>query len=197
LRVALCGALAGATNAWLCYARLPEPVGGNPGFEWHLIPAGAVHGGLLAVAAFGLGRRMAKRSLALRLSAAPVLAWVAGVVSFIPLDLSAFGESWSRSLTWPFHEGWAGALVVPCMYFGLVAGAYYLSLALFCRSGGSLRVHVLCACAGGILGSLWWWISSEPWYFSLLHGAIWGALVGTGAWTVRRDDGSGMEARGA
>jgi hypothetical protein len=37
---------------------------------------------------------------------------------------------------------------------------------------------VLLASASGALGSLWWWIEWEFAYFSLIHGAIWGVLVG-------------------
>jgi len=31
--------------------------------------------------------------------------------------------------------------------------------------------------AAGVLGSLWFWIGDQ-WYFSLLHGTVWGCLVG-------------------
>lgn len=186
LRVGACGVVAGAINAWLCYARVPETVGGSPDFAWHLIPAGAIHGGALAMFAFGLARLFSRRSLGLRLAAAPFLAWLAGFASWIPLNRSAFDQPWLTSLTWPFHSRWYDALLGPLTSFGLVALVYYLSLALFCAKRRSLATHVLCASAGGILGSLWWWIEFEPWYFSLLHGAIWGVFVGAGAWSACR-----------
>ena len=186
LRVGACGALGGATNAWLCYAQLPVAAAGNASFAWHVVPAGAVHGGLLAVFAFGVYGLFSKRSLGTRLLVALPLAWIAGVASWIPLNRSAFDEPWSKSLTWPFHESWSAAVVAPFQYFGLVAGLYYLLLALCCSRQRSLGAHLLYGIASGALGSLWWWISAEPWYFSLLHGAIWGTLVGIGAWAASR-----------
>src|SRR4249920_2218638 len=88
----LCGALGGTANAWLCYAKLPVPVKDDPKFAWHVIPAGAFHGGVLAVAAFGAGVFFCSRSLRARLAVAVPLAWVAGFVAWIPLNRSAFEE---------------------------------------------------------------------------------------------------------
>jgi hypothetical protein len=193
LRVGACGAVAGAINAWLCYARVPAAVGENPDFAWHLIPAGAVHGAVLAVCAFGLAARLSKRSLGVRLAAALPLAWIAGFASWIPLNRSAFDQPWLRSLTWPFHSAWNDTLVAPLTSFGLVALVYYLALVLLRGKPRSLATHMLCASAAGALGSLWWWILFEPWYFSLLHGAIWGACVGAGVWGVSRRGRTGMQ----
>jgi hypothetical protein len=186
LRIGACGALGGAANAWLCYAQLPVAAG-NTTFAWHVVPAGAVHGGLLAVIAFGAGRLLSKWTLGARLLAAPLLAWIAGVLSWIPLSRSATEDPWARSLTWPFHQGWKAAIVDPFLCFGLVAGLYYLSVVLFSLRERRLGAHLLYAGLSGALGSLWWWISIEPWYFSPLHGAIWGAFVGTGAWSLSRN----------
>jgi hypothetical protein len=65
-RVALLAAAAGATNAWLCFAGIPVPVEDDPAIKWHVIPAGALHGGILAlwplVVAVGLGTWTALRS---------------------------------------------------------------------------------------------------------------------------------------
>jgi hypothetical protein len=188
LRVAICGAIGGATNAWLCYAQLPVPAGG-PGtspFAWHVVPAGAVHGFVLAVVAFGASGLFSNRSVGVRLLAAPLLTWIAGMASWIPLNRSAFEESWAKSLTWPFHEGLPKALVAPLQYFGLVAGFYYFSLVFGRPRQRRLHAHLFSAFASAALGSLWWWISVEPWYFSVLHGAIWGSFVGAGVWSVTR-----------
>jgi hypothetical protein len=186
LRVAIGGALGGATNASLCYAQLPEAASRNATFGWHVIPAGAIHGGLLAAIGFSAGRLLAKRSVGAGLFAVLPLAWIAGFASWIPLNRSAFDEPWTESFTWPFHESWGLALVGPLQYFGLVAGLYCLLWA-FCRMPDwGLTRHVLGTGACGVLGSLWWWSSTEPWYFGLLHGAIWGTLVGVGAWSAAR-----------
>lgn len=185
VRVGLCGALAGATNAWLCYARLPVAVSGNPTFAWHLVPAGAAHGGLLGMVAFGVGTALSTRRLGARLAVALPLAWVAGFVSWIPLNRSAFGDPWAKSFSWALHEGWGAALLGPLQYFGLVALLYYLAVALCLDRERGLTAHVALAAVAGILGSLWWWIAMGPWYFSVLHGAIWGTLLGAGAWSAR------------
>lgn len=184
-RVGLCGALGGAINAWLCYARLPVAVSGNPKFAWHVVPAGAVHGGLLAIAAFGVGIAFSTRRLRTRLAVALPLAWVAGFVSWIPLNRSAFEEPWAKSFGWALHNGWGAALLGPLQYFGFVALLYYLAVALCLPRRRGLTAHVILAAVAAILGSLWWWIAIGPWYFSVLHGTVWGTFVGVGAWSAR------------
>jgi hypothetical protein len=144
--------------------------------------------------AFGLATLLSKRSLGVRLSAALPLAWIAGFASWIPLYRSVFDAPWPESLAWPFLGGWDTVLLCPLAFFGLVALVHYLALTLFCAKPRNLATHLLCASAGGVLGSLWWWISFEPWYFSLLHGAIWGACVGTGAWSASRGWRAGIKA---
>jgi hypothetical protein len=191
-RVALCGALGGGVNAWLCYARLPVAVSDNPDFAWHLIPAGAVHGGVLAFAAFGAGMLLCTRRLRTRLAVAPPLAWVAGFVAWIPLNRSAFQQPWPESFSWALREGWGPALLGPLQYFGFVALLYYLAVALFLARERRLAVHVSVAAVAGVAGSLWWWITIGPWYFSALHGAIWGTLVGVGAWAASQIDGASV-----
>jgi hypothetical protein len=185
-RLALCGALGGGLNAWLCYARLPVAVNDNTTFAWHVVPAGAVHGGVLALAAFAAGMFLCTRRLWIRLVAAVPLAWVAGFVAWIPLNRSAVEEPWPKSFSWALHDGWGPALLGPLQYFGFVALLYYLAVTFRLARERRLAVHVTGAAAAGILGSLWWWIAIGPWYFSALHGAIWGTLVGVGAWTTRR-----------
>ena len=186
VRVALCGALGGGTNAWLCFARVPVPVKDNPNFGWHLIPAGAVHGAVLAIVSFGLGTFLSRRTVRARLAAALPLAWLAGFASWIPLNRSAFDEPWAKSVAWPFHQRWDGALLGPLQYFGFVALLYYAAVAFGLTRHTRLAPHVACASAAGVLGSLWWWSAMEPWYLSILHGAIWGACVGVGAWASHR-----------
>lgn len=186
VRVAICGALGGGTNAWLCFARVPVPVKDNPTFGWHLIPAGAIHGAVLAVVAFGLGVLLSRRTLRARLAAALPLAWLAGFASWIPLNRSAFDEPWSKSFAWPLHQRWDGALLGPLQYFGFVALLYYAAVAFWLTRESRLAPHIASASVAGILGSLWWWSAMEPWYLSVLHGAIWGACVGMGAWSSHR-----------
>jgi hypothetical protein len=183
LRVGACGAAAGAINAGFCYA-IAKPLP----FAWHIIPAGAVHGGLLAISAFGMSRLFLKKNLGTRILAAPLVAWIGGYLSWISLSLSltAFPllrEPWTHSLFWPFFEHWEGMLVKPAFSFGLVASLYYLFLVLYCGKKRGLGPHLIGAVVSGILGSLSFWIGFG-WYFSPIHGAIWGILVGIGAWTA-------------
>jgi hypothetical protein len=195
LRVGLCGALGGAINAgqYLLWVGTDTSCGYfclGPSFEWHLVPAGAVHGGLLAALAFAGGSLLAKRRLAAKLLGVLLLGWFAGYASWIPLDRSLNGGSWPESLSWAFRSASLATLWLPFLYFGLVASIYCLCLALFAARKATLGANVLYASISGILGSLWFWISfGERWYysvFSLLHGAIWGICVGVGAWMVSR-----------
>jgi hypothetical protein len=132
--------------------------------------------------------RFARARLAVRLAAAVPVAWLAGYASWIPLNRSAFDESWSKSFLWPF-EDWTRAAWVPFAHFGLVAFLYYLWLAVRGLETRGLAANVIAGCAAGVFGSLWWWISWEPWYFSVLHGAIWGALAGAGVAGSMKGDG--------
>jgi hypothetical protein len=184
LKVGLCGAGGGAINAWLCYTGLPVAIEEAPDFRWHVIPAGAIHGGLLAAVAFGVGQALWARSVRTRMAAALPLAWMAGYVSWIPLNWSAFDRPWAESLNWPFESRWSELPLGLLQQFGFVALFYYAAVAMRLVDERRLSLHVAGASAAGILGSLWWWTAMEVWYFSLLHGAIWGTCVGVGAWAV-------------
>jgi hypothetical protein len=168
-------------NAWLCFVELPVAVDGNPVFHWHVIPAGAAHGAILAASTFGMAETVKNRGVVVRLALAAPLAWLAGYGSWVPLNRSVFGESWPESVVWPFENVSLKTFYEPFSVFGLVALLYYLCLC-FRRNRNGLGTHLLIAVASGILGSLWWWIAVQPWVLSLVHGTIWGLLVGFGAW---------------
>ena len=195
--VAAMGALGGAINAALCFLKLPVPVGDTSvSFSWPIIPAGAAHGALLAVACMAGWAWLRTRRPMIQWIGLPVLGWVCGWVSFMPLrwyiaaTFSGLGTRLAGPPTvrevvfWPLGKqiSWE-ALVGPLQFFGFVGAAYGLLSLLAARSGKSGReVTVAMFCAAGVLGSLWWWIDWQPWYFSLIHGTLWGFLVGTGAW---------------
>ena len=185
-RLMLTAAVGGAANAWLCYARLPVPVNDDPTFAWHVVPAGAVHGAILATVAHRVGVALRPRSLHMRAAVAMPLGWVAGVLSWIPLNVSVFGASWRDSVTWPLEDGWQGALLTPFQYFGLVALLYYTGVSLGLTRARRLITQITVGSIAGMLGSLWWWVGAKPWYFAIVHGAIWGTLVGIGIWTSQR-----------
>jgi len=184
--IGLMGGLGGAVNAWLCYAKIPVSPGYTE-FAWHMIPAGAVHGGVLAVVAVGAALLVWDQKPAVQWGALPVVGWLAGWWSWAPLQQSIFGKGVIGSLFWPFHsslrEMWLGLL----QYFGLVSLLYYGGLVLGRQlRAADLRTHQVIAGASGVLGSLWFWIDAKPWYLCFLHGAIWGSLVGFGVWKSRQ-----------
>jgi hypothetical protein len=187
LKVSGAGALAGAVNAWLCYSRLPVPVEEYTDFAWHLVPAGAAHGATLALCA-SLGWNWTRHfAWPKRIAAAVAMGWTAGFLSWQPLRMSIDNRlGWAA---WPFDEGWLGAFTSPLSTFGLVVCVYCLMPAGWTRGVRVGVQSVLLASAAGALGSLWWWIGYGPWYFSLLHGTIWGSAVGLASWTsaVRRE----------
>jgi hypothetical protein len=175
----LAGAGAGTLNAWLCYAKWPVPVT-NVSFHWHVIPAGFAHGGLLAVTAMAAALLAAKLHPSWRYAALPVAGWVGGYLSWIPLQMSVFEDSFTHALVWPVANGdsalqgtWA-----PFFHFGLVSALYYAWLMRRSRPW-QVWAEVIAASCAGVFGSLWWWSSMGTWYFSPLHGIAWGCLVGS------------------
>ncbi len=179
--VALLGASAGAVNGWLCLAGIPEPVHDNPTFRWVIVPGGAIHGAVLVLIPVVAAATLAAWRLTFRVLMAPLVGWIAGYASWIPLHHWAIDETWLKSVVWPWSQGggWTAAAWLPFPHFGLVAVIYFLALVV----QGSRRGPVLTAAAvvcAGVLGSLWWWIEFEPWYFAAIHGTVWGLLVGWG-----------------
>ena len=184
------GGLGGGINATLCYAKLPAPVSEGmfaPTLQWHIIPAGALRGALLALIAVSVAGRLWTASTCVRWLVLPVIGWVAGWLSWIPIQLSCVPESWLKVLVWPFNGSGLEALWGLLQYFGGVSLLYYFLLNI-CQQFSEERWwrHVLLGCASGVLGSLGFWMPSGRWYFSLIHGAIWGALVGYGVWLAQR-----------
>jgi hypothetical protein len=179
--VSVLGAAAGAANAWLCLSRIPEPVHDNPSFGWLTVPAGALHGAMLAVIPVAAHFAVFGWRLVSRCALAIPVGWLAGYLSWIPLHRWVIDEPWRKSLLWPF-EGDSGLGVAwsPFAYFGIVSGLYFLCLSIFARRR-SWAVQVACATGAGVLGSLWFWSEFQPWYFAAIHGTIWGVLVGGAA----------------
>ena len=200
-RVSLYGAIGGMLNACLCYAGLPIPVQErSASFHWHIIPAGLAHGSLLAIVATGSALLVARRDWALRWAAVPLVGWLGGYLSWIPLDLSAFGNPLSKALAWPVFSSNAiqSLLLAPFFYFGVVSALLYAWL-LKRRSSTPRWGDMAAASCAGAVGSLWWWSQWGPWYFSLLHGGVWGCCVGwavqsTETWGERRAAEQGDEA---
>lgn len=180
--VAAGGAAGGAVNALLCYLRVPVPIGDGPEYElaWHIVLAGAVHGGVLAAGAFYAARWWAPRNAALRLVGAVLVGWVAGYLSWNALSLSishTVRAPWSL-----FSDGALEAIRAPLDVFGAVAGLFWLALVTRRRPPASFGGCAIPAIACGVLGSLRWWIEYHLWYFSLIHGTIWGLAVGAALW---------------
>lgn len=179
-RAGLAGGLGGGANATLCYLRIPVPIHDTAvNLQWHVIPAGCAHGALLALVAGAAFQWAARRGAAVQWCAVILVAWFGGYLAWIPLDLSVTSSSLGQSLTWPAKSQpeITAILWTPVAYFGAVAGLLYASL-LLARTVDRRWMPLAGAIAAGTLGSLWWWIQWGPWYFSLLHGSLWGGLVG-------------------
>ncbi|MBI4354451.1 MAG: hypothetical protein HY595_04365 [Candidatus Omnitrophica bacterium] len=186
--IGLLGGVGGMVNAWHCYSiKILD-------FSWSIIPAGFCHGMVLAVVSVLGAVLFLKRAWGVRLVGLPVVGWLAGWWSGIPLWLHYFwttppifkgevaGMTWSkivRAFIWPF----GGGIWQPYFWFGLVGAAYYALLNLSQQlTSKRLMTHLMMGIISGILGSLWWWISSKMGYLSVVHGTIWGSLVGFGVW---------------
>ena len=186
LLVTCLGAIGGAVNAWLCVARIPEPIHDSPGLGWLTVPAGAAHGALLGVLpVLGILVASGWRPIYRLLLVVPV-GWLAGYVSWIPLDRWALDEPWEKSLLWPFQgEPWFGVTWTPFAYFGTVAALFFLCLCIW-GSRQSRVTQAACASGAGVAGSLWFWLEFQPWYFAAIHGTVWGLLVGWGVFQTNR-----------
>jgi hypothetical protein len=181
VRITAAGSVAGGINATLCVLDWPVPAAAAS-FRWHLIPAGMAHGGLLALAAIaGLAVSSRPRLARWRWLAAPIIGWLGGYTSWVPLEMSIFDQSLSDAFDGrpgvPYTSPSSGirwstlAGSAPCSNLWLVSGA----------GRHSRKMAIFGAALAGSLGSLCWWIEWSPWYFSLLHGGVWGILVGFAA----------------
>lgn len=173
------GGVGGAINAALAFVRLPVPVG-DVTFEWHVILAGAAHGAILAGTAAASAFALQAQALPLRWIAAPVVGWLAGWLSWVPMHLSIVDMGLMAALRWPFVDSFGDVLISPLRSFGLVSALLYGGLNLSVWPLSSRGVCVIMGITSGVLGSLWFWASVGPWYLALLHGGIWGGLVGRG-----------------
>ena len=180
---ALCGAAGGAANAFLCYQKIPVRV---ENFAWHIVPAGALHGAVLALIAVGLASKFYS-ALSFRWWLGFLLAgYAAGWLSWIPISFSAFRNPVLKSVFWPVGTDDFGILWGPYHAFGLVSAIYYLVLTRFgVFQKRNLAAHLAAATVSGVLGSLWFWIIFSQWYLALLHGAVWGIPVGFSVWRSR------------
>ncbi len=180
LTIAIAGALGGGLDAAACLLGWPVPVKEPAAaFRAHVVPAGALHGAVLAlVPVLGVRATLGARSL-LRWSAMVAVGWIGGYLTWIPLDMSVLGRSLPQAIAWPglARPSLVDLAWMPFLFFGGVSGLLYGSL-LLGTAETSRRRRMATAAAAGVLGSLWWWVEWRPWYFALLHGAVWGGLVG-------------------
>ena len=202
--IGLLGGLGGAINAWLCYAKLPVPIGGvnidEPSamqFHWSVMPGGAAHGALLALIPTIAALRLSRMTWPIKVGAVPIVGWVSGWLSWSAMSVAMnLQEQGAKTLIgvfgWPLqvaNEG-SDALWFPYCYFGFVGLLLFVLLLspLIEKAARRFWVSVALSVGSGVLGSLWWWIIWGRWYFSLIHGTIWGVLVGFGVWKATREN---------
>lgn len=174
-RVALAGGLGGLVNATLLLAGWPVEVE-NAGFEWHIVPAGFLHGSILALAALVSAPRARMLQPVLRLPWIVLGGWVAGYLSMIPIRMS-LNETVAVRMLFQWPDPWWE----PLAWFGGVTSLLIPWLA-WQRREAPVWPNAVAGCAAGALGSLWVWVNAgsrwEIWYMSPLHGCIWGCFVG-------------------
>lgn len=190
--VAAGGAAGGAINALLCLLGIPVQIsdGSILDLQWHIVPAGAVHGAILAAAAYYGARWWAPRNILLRLGGAIGVGWVGGYLSWNSLRLSlGHGFLTPREV---FSDGIVQAILGPLDFFGAVTALLYLVLVVRRPSTRSFWASATVAVTAGVLGSLhvWFDYSHAVWYLSLIHGTIWGLAVAAAlsVGTDRRDE---------
>ena len=108
------------------------------------------------------------------------------LLSHIPLTNGPVSFSLARiaeAFYWPLLMGVMDGISTPYYGFGLVS----VILCALWTVGGQftatrLLTQLIIGSVGGCLGSLWFWSSQDLWYYSVLHGCLWGSLVGYGVW---------------
>jgi hypothetical protein len=187
LLVGCAGALGGAINAWLVFKGIPAPMKGAPDLGWSVVPAGGLHGSVLAIIPVVAALVGMKRRTLMRLLIVAPVGWIAGYLSWIPIHHWGGQESWQHSLLWLSRlESGVAAAWAPFLYFGTVSAVLYLWIVWGVFDQGLVR-RVCWGIVAGVLGSLWFWIDAQPWYFSPIHGSIWGVLVGAGMGRIGRE----------
>lgn len=179
---ALLGAVGGLLNALLLWLQVPEKV---VDFKPVILVCGALHGGVLAACGIAAAN-IALRRARLRLPIWIVAGYLAGWISWIPTHVLIADSPPSKALLWPFMlERPLEAVWRPFQYFGMVG--LVLAVVLTIASPGMRRSPLGLrglAIGSGVLGSLWFWgvfqAHMRMGYLALLHGTLWGLLVGAG-----------------
>ena len=185
---AIFGGLGGEINAWFCYAEIFGTVRGVGHFQWPILLAGVWHGAWLAAVPLFFSFLLWKRPAAVRWLVLPLVGWIAAWISFMSIHFYYVKDPLAAAI-WSVQPT-VEAMWVPFCYFGLVGSLYYFLLSI-CRilSSGDLRKQLAAGVFSGFLGSLWWWSGWKLWYLSLLHGMVWGVLVGISVWRFAKTRG--------
>lgn len=190
--VGLLGGLGGAINGWLSYLKLP--VSPHHDFSWPIILSWSFHGAVLAVLSVGAAITLFERALLIRWIALPIVGYLTAWLAWIPVGLYfAFQTTGQPFITKvavairPLTFATESEFEALSLLFGFGALTYYFLLAV-CRGLRArwLLAHIIMACSSGVLGLLVWWVKDKPWYLGVIHGTIWGSLVGFGVWKAQR-----------
>lgn len=171
----LVGGVAGTINSLWCYYDILISNEIESLFEWYIVPAGFVHGSIVSLSIGVYLLFLKNLKFILKILCTLFLAWFVGYLCF---NVIICGVNGDVNLSFSFEMS-TELFSIPFISFGLVLIAF--ALLDSCKdkfiSSDSTKV-LLSTIISGIIGSLWWWIAYGNWHLSVLHGCIWGLLIG-------------------
>jgi hypothetical protein len=178
LFVTLAGAIAGAVVALLC--GLGIVIDFSDYLEWHIIPAGAAQGAVVAGLGWLFGGWGWSRSPGVRVASALLAGWAGGVLASLPVAASLSGGWLDVEL-----DAGLALLRVPFQALGTTSALYSLWVSSS-RPGRPRWAHLAAATMAGVAGYELFWLTlagSFDWdavvaLGALLHGSVWGVAVG-------------------
>ena len=190
--VSLLGGAGGALNALHCY------LVDRKTFEASIILAGGLHGFILVFLPLLFALFVRHKSRRIQICLIPVIAYLSSWLSWIPIDFSIGAKNNEGQIFYPpwpdfgIHErfiynlGELGKFLYSIFFgFGLVSVLLYISLTVARQITEKSSSHIfLFSILSGVLGSSVFWLTENNrhiyWYYPMLHGTIWGALVAFG-----------------
>ena len=189
--IGLFGGIGGFINMSLSYFKFTPTslLGIYPSEEYDLwlLLGGFIHGFTLAFVAIFFSALFFNKSSWARIFVWPFVGWFSGWVSMIPVFMDHIDGSFSQKLLVAAQFPWGLSktpwdfILGPFWTFGGVAFLLFGGLSFFWAFRSEKIFPLLLTTAlSGILGSIFIFSWQLDWYISLIHGTIWGLLVGFG-----------------